>query len=372
MRRILLPLVLVPGVLVLFAGTLAFLFWSSLPEAEEIALTSPAVGDLRLETVATGAIVPRVEVEIKSRVSGLVAELHVEPGQLVHAGDRIASVKVVPDAGALQSAQSAVRAAEIRLGAAKAELERVESLATQSAASRVELDQARTEFALSRQERDAAVAQLRIVRDGAAGGRDVSTEIRSTLDGMVLDVPVEVGASITETNTFSAGTTIALVADMSDMVFEGRVDESEVGRIREGMPIEVTVGALRDARIPGTLEAIAPKGATVDGTVQFAIRAAIQPAEGLFVRAGSSANARIVLDERKGVLALDEGALHFEKGQAWVELQSGSDFTRRDVEVGLSDGMRIEVLSGLQEGDQVKVEAKKGLGGPPRGGPRRR
>jgi HlyD family secretion protein len=369
MRRILLPLILVPGVLLVFAVTVAFLFWQSMPTEEEVELVSPAVTDLRLETVATGAIVPRVEIELKSRVSGILAELHVEPGEIVRAGDRIATVRVVPDASALQNAQSAVRAADIRLGAAKAELDRVESLATQAAASRSELDRARTEYALAQQDRDAASGQLRIVRDGAAGGRDVSTEIRSTLDGMILDVPVEVGASITETNTFSAGTTVALVADMSDMVFEGRVDESEVGRIREGMPLEVTVGALRDARIPGQLEYIAPKGALVDGTVQFQIRAAITPPEGLFVRAGSSANARIVLDERKGVLALDEGALRFEDGEPFVEVEAAGGFARRDVTVGLSDGMKIEVLSGLAEGDKVKVEAKKK---DPSGAPRRR
>lgn len=359
MRRILLPLVLVPGVLLVFAATVAFLYWQSLPEEEEVALVSPAVTDLRLETVATGAIVPRVEIEIKSRVSGILSELHVEPGREVRKGDLIATVRVVPDASALQNAQSVLRAADIRLGAAKAELDRVTSLADQRAASRAELDRARTEHALAQQDRDAASTQLRIVRDGAAGGRDVSTEIRSTLAGMVLDVPVEVGASITETNTFSAGTTVALVADMSDMVFEGRVDESEVGRIREGMPLEVTVGALRDARIPGTLEYIAPKGALVDGTVQFEIRAAIVPAEGLFVRAGSSANARIVLDERKGVLAIDEGALRFEDGEPSVEVKSGDGFERRPVSVGLSDGMKIEVTSGLSASDQVRVEAKK-------------
>lgn len=367
MRRILLPLILVPSVLVLFAGTVAFLFWQSMPETEEITLVSPAVTDLRLETVATGAIVPRVEIELKSRVSGIVAELHVEPGAQVAAGDRIATVRVVPDAAALQNAQSAVREAEIRVQAAKAELDRVESLAAAAAASRSELEQARTSWALARQDRDAAGSQLRIVRDGAAGGSDVSTEIRSTLAGMVLDVPVEVGGSITETNTFSAGTTVALVADMTDMVFEGRVDESEVGRIREGMPIEVTVGALRDARIPGTLEYIAPKGATIDGTVQFEIRAAIRPAEGVFVRAGSSANARIVLDERKGVLAVDEGALRFDDGSPYVEVPSAGGFARRAVEVGLSDGMKIEILSGLEASDQVRVETKQG---PPAGGGR--
>lgn len=367
MRRILLPLLLVPGVLLVFVATVAFLYWQSLPAEEEIELVSPAVTDLRLETVATGAIVPRVEIELKSRVSGILAELYVEPGQVVHQGDRIATVRIVPNASALQNAQSALRAADIRLAASAEELARVESLATQAAASRAELDRARTDHALAVQERDAAASQLRIVRDGAAGGRDVSTEVRSTLDGMILDVPVEVGASITETNTFSAGTTVALVADMTDMVFEGRVDESEVGRIREGMPLEVTVGALRDARIPGTLEYIAPKGALVDGTVQFQIRAAITPAPELFVRAGSSANARIVLDERKGVLALDEGALRFDEGKPWVEVASGGGFARRDVTVGLSDGLQIEIVEGLAEGDQVKVEArKKEAGGPPR------
>ncbi|MCA9495029.1 MAG: efflux RND transporter periplasmic adaptor subunit [Myxococcales bacterium] len=358
MRRILLPLVLVPGVLLAFVATVGFLWWQSLPETEELVLVSPEVTDLVLKTVATGAIVPRVEVDIKSRVSGVIAELDVQPGEHVDQGDRIATVRVIPNSASLESAQSRVRTARIQLDAAKTELDRVQALANQNAASGAELQRAVTNHDLARQEEAAAATQLRIVRDGAAGRGDVATDIKSTVKGMVLDVPVELGVSVTETNTFSAGTTIATVADMTDMVFEGTVDESEVGRIREGMPILVTVGALREARIPGTLEFIAPKGVVKDGTVQFEIRASIRPEGDLFVRAGSSANAEIVLDERKQVLALQEKALHFEEGEPWVEVQTATGgFERQDLEVGLSDGLQIEIVKGLSGGEQIRVSA---------------
>ena len=198
--------------------------------------------------------------------------------------------------------------------------------------------------------------QLEIVREGATrGSGNVSTDVRSTVSGMVLAVDVEVGDTVTETNTFNAGTTIAWVADMTDMVFEGLVDESEVGRIREGMPLDITVGAIRGRTMAGTLEYISPKGLVEEGTVQFEIRAAIVPQEDLFIRAGSSANADIVLEKKDQVLSIDEEALRFEAERVYVEVEAaGGGFEQRDVKVGLSDGLHIEVLQGLDGTERLK------------------
>ncbi len=362
MRRVLLPLLLVFGVLATFCGTLGFLVSKSRPVPEDVQLVEVKQADIVLKTVATGAIVPRVEVEIKSRVSGVLSRVHVEPGELVAQGDLIAEVQIIPDSATLNNAQVSVRTAKIELDNAETELERAEALFAKSALSSVELQRARRDADLARQSYQAALSNLQIVREGATRGTgNVLTDVRSTVSGMVLAVDVEEGESVTETNTFNAGTTIASVADMTDMVFEGQVDESEVGRIQEGMPLDITVGALRDRRIRGTLEYISPKGLLVDGAVEFEVRAAIEPQEDLFIRAGSSANADIVLDRREGSLSVDERALQFEGKQVFVEVADGrGGFARRDVEVGLSDGLKIEVLSGLTAGEQVKAGSTSG------------
>lgn len=360
------PIVVVLGAGALFLLTLVFLFAQSRPAAEHLRLVEASPADIVVKTVATGAIVPRAEVEIKSRVSGVLDELFVEPGQSVRIGDRIARIKVIPDSAALNTAQSAVRQAKIELDNAQIELDRAQSLSEHAAISASELQRTHTARDLAKQSYDAAIAGLQIVREGAVRGTgDVSTEIRSTVTGMVLAADVEAGQSVTETNNFNAGTTIAIVADMSDMVFEGNIDESEVGRIKEGMPLAITVSALRDTPIEGTLEYISPKGVVVDGSVQFQIRAAVVAGESSdasggrpFIRSGSSANADIVLDRRDRVLAIDEAALTFEDGKPFVEVETGpGKFERREVRVGLSDGLKIEVLEGLSGGEKLRVTA---------------
>jgi HlyD family secretion protein len=346
----------VVGLLGLFASTLGFLWWKSRAPPEVFDTLTPAHQDIVVKTVATGAIVPRVEVDIKSRVSGVIATLAVEPGDLVAAGDLIATIQVVPDAGSLNTAQGRVRTASIAFDDAKARRERAESLFTQGAISVVERDRAVVDANLAAADLAAARNALTVVRDGAVrGSGSVATEVRSTVSGMVLAVPVEAGVSVIESNTFNDGTTIASVADMTDMVFEGHVDESEVGRIKEGMALSLTVGAIRGSTFPATLEYISPKGESVDGSVQFAIRAALAPVEDTFIRAGSSANADIVLDAAREVLAVDERAVHYDAEQPWVEVEVGEQtFERRTVELGLSDGRFVQVLSGLSAGDRVK------------------
>jgi len=355
MRRILLPLLLGFGVLFAFVATLGFLWTQSREEPEEIVTLSPEMGDVTVKTVATGAVVPRNEVAIKSRVSGVVEALEVEPGDRVEAGDLMARIRIIPDSATLNSAQSAVRQARIELDDAAVELERSQSLAARGAASAAEVQRLATSFDLADQAHRAAVGHLQIIREGAARGiGDLSTDVTSTVSGMVLSVDVKVGHSVIESNTFNEGTTIAAVADMTDMVFEGFVDESEVGKLAEGMDLDLTVGALDDATLDGTLEYISPKSIDQGGAVQFEIRAAIVDNE-RFIRAGSSANADIVLDKVDDALTLDERALRFEADTVWVEVQDGSNWIRRDLKVGLSDGIRIEVKAGLSPEDVVRV-----------------
>jgi HlyD family secretion protein len=353
------PLLIAVGVGVMFLGTLVFLAVQSRPVVEEARYVEVKPADIVLKTVATGAIVPRAEIEIKSRVSGVVDRLYVQPGAAVQAGDPIADIKVIPNSVSLNNASGGLRAAKIELDNARIELERAQGLSERSAISGAELQNARTAYQLAEQSYNAAAANLQIVRDGATrGSGDVSTQVRTTIGGMVLSVDVEQGESVTETNTFNAGTTIAAVADMTDLVFEGNVDESEVGRIREGMPLDITVSALREQRIHGTLEYISPKGVVVDGAVQFEIRASIAATspDGPFIRAGSSANADIVLDRRDQVMSVDESALRFDGDKVFVELEVGPGRVEsREVRVGLSDGLKIEVLEGLSGGERLRV-----------------
>lgn len=345
------------ALLSLFASTLGFLWWKSRAAPETFDTLGPVHQDIIVKTVATGAIVPRVEVDIKSRVSGVVHSLSVEPGDTVAAGDLIASIQVIPDAGSLNTAQSRVNSARIALEDAKARRARADTLFAQGAISVVERDRAKVDADLANADFNAARNALTVVREGAVrGSGSVATEVRSTVSGMVLAVPIEAGASVIESNTFNDGTTIASVANMADMVFEGSVDESEVGRIKEGMALSLTVGAIRGRTFPASLEYISPKGLSVDGSVQFEIRAALDPLDdATFIRAGSSANADIELDAAREVLAIDERAVHYGTGAPWVEVEVGEQqFERREVKLGLSDGRKVQVLEGLAPEDRVK------------------
>ncbi len=352
MKRVL-PLTVVLAILLAFVGTLGFLWRQSQPEPEPRRTVTVERRDVVLKTVATGAVEPRVEVAIKPAVSGVVSALHVEPGQHVQVGELIAELRIIPNSERLASAQSGIEMARIRVQEAQRELDQARQLQGQGAASRTELALAEATSQLRQQELRAAQSELQIVRTGAtAGSRERSTEVRAHVAGMVLTVPVEEGYSVIETNSFNEGTTIASVADMTDLVFEGTLDESEVGKVAEGMPLDITVGAFPDEHFAGTLEYISPKGEDLNGAVVFAIRAALGARDDIFVRAGSSANADIVLKRAERVLSIDEAALIFgEEGLVQVELEDG---TRQAVELGLSDGLRSEV-KGLTEGQVAFV-----------------
>ncbi len=359
----LIPILILAAILGGFAWTLRFLYERSKAPDVVHETESPAVTDIVRKTVATGAIVPREEIDIKPRVSGVIAQLFVEPGAIVKKGDRIAKIRLIPNVVNLNTAESSRRSAQIAMNQAKAELDRVEALYAQHAVAGEELERARTTLSLRREELQAAQSNIQLLKEGTSGRTDsASTEVTSTVAGMVLALPVKVGASVIESNTFNEGTTIATVADMGDMIFLGKVDESDVGKLRESMALHIKVGALEDVPITGKLEYISPKGVTREGAIEFEIRAAIEPrTDGPLIRAGYSANADIVLDRRDQVLAIPENLLQFEGERAYVEVEVGTQqFERRDVELGLSDGIKVEVRKGVEAGARIKRPERRG------------
>jgi len=350
---ILLAIAFVVGVI----GTGVFLYKKSQKKAVVYTTATATRTDIVQKTVATGSVVPREEVAIKPLVSGIVDELYVEEGKPIAKGAPVAKVRVIPEMSRLSDAESRVNKAQIAVADAERNQKRQQELFAAGMTSRADLDHAQVARDDAREELMAAKNGRDIIRTGTSErvANAATTLVRATIGGMVLDVPVKVGSSVIQANNFNEGTTIASVADMGDMIFEGKVDESEVGKIRPGMELLLTVGALPDQKVRARLERISPKGVEKNGAIQFNIRAAVEPRSDLFLRANYSANADIVLDKRTNVMAIDEALLQFDGDKPYVEVETTPQkFERRSIQTGLSDGMQIEVVSGLTEKDKVK------------------
>lgn len=331
------------------------------------------VADIVKKTVATGSIVPRREVEVKPKVTGVLAELYVEPGARVKEGDPLGKISIIPDAVQINQAEAGVRTTQIAYDNAKRELARNEELFKRGVVADAELQRFRTEFALRKQELSTAQSNLQLVKEGATRGQGKTSTlvVTSTATGMVIDVPVKVGFSVIQANNFNPGTTVAVVADMDDMIFEGRVDEAEVAKIKEGMKLAIKVGAIEKEILEGKLETISPKGKLIDGAIQFEIKAAVAQKPGIQIRANYSANADIVLDEKQQVLAIREALVQYAGDKPFVEIETKPQtFAKRDVQLGLSDGIKVEVLGGVTKADRIKIPETAGPAGPgPRGRP---
>lgn len=355
-RRIVPPL-LALGVVAAFVATLLFLYDKSQAEPAVYKTLSPTRMDIVKKAVAPGAIVPRREVAIKPRVSGVVEKLYVDPGQTVKERQLLAKIQIIPNVVALNNAESAVRAAQISFDNAQSQMQRYQQLFDQKLMNETEFNQFKVGFDLKRQELETAQSNRELIKEGASKRTGkVSNLVASTVTGTVLDVPVKEGASVIEANNFNEGTTIASIADMGDMIFQGRVDESEVGKLSEGMPVSITVGALGEQKLDGKLEYIAPKGKEKEGTIEFEVRAAVSLKQGAALRANYSANADIILDQRRDVLAIEENVVVFDKGKTFVDVETAPQtFARREVKLGLSDGINVEVLSGLDARAKLKV-----------------
>ncbi len=347
-------------VALVFIGTFVFLYIKSRPQPVVYDEFTPKTMDIRKTTVVTGKIEPRNEVAVKPQISGIITEILKEAGQQVTAGEVIAKVKVIPDMSQLSSAQSRLRLADINVRQARTDYEREKTLYDKGLVSADEYDKIVQTYRQAREEVTAATDALEVVRDGVSksNAQASSTLIRSTITGLILDIPVKVGNSVILANTFNDGTTIATVANMQDLIFRGNIDETEVGRLTAGMDMKITIGALQNLKFSARLEYISPKAVDQNGANQFEIKAAVSPAHGQQIRSGYSANAEIVLAESRGVLAVPESAIEFEGDDTYVYIVSGSGdkktYTRRKVTVGLSDGVHIEIKSGLRKDERVR------------------
>ena len=357
MRKIL-PFALVLGVLVAFSGTLAVLYQKSQPTPAPYQTVKPQITTIVKKAVAPGAIVPRREIVLKPRMSGIIEKLYVEPGEDVKQGALVAKILIIPNMLNLNAAESRVTEAELSLANAKREYDRTRNLVDEQLSTDTELSQRQLSLDLKTQELTAARNNLQLVKDGAArSAGKIGNLVTSTVTGTVLDIPVKEGSSVIEANNFNEGTTIAVVADMKDLIFQGRVDESEVGKVEVGMPVTISVGALGRETLGGKVEYISPKGKERDGTMEFEIRASVTIKPGVLLRANYSANADIILERHEQVLAIDEGAVRFEDGKPYVDVElEPNHFERRGVKLGLSDGLLVEVVSGIEKEHRLKKQ----------------
>lgn len=345
---------------VVFIGTFVFLWQKSLPQVIRYNEFTPKKENIIKSTIITGRIEPRDEVNVKPQISGIISEIYKEAGEHVQVGEVIAKVKVIPEMNQLTSAQSRVRLAEINLNQVRTDFERYTRLYEKELISASEYEKTRQQYQQAQEEMSAAEDALLVVSEGVSrsNANASSTLIRSTISGLILDVPVKVGNSVILSNTFNDGTTIASVANMNDLIFRGNIDESEVGRIHTGMTMSITIGALQNLRFDALLEYISPKAVQSNGANQFEIKASITIKDSVEMRSGYSANAEIVLAEAKDVLAVPESAIEFSGDSTFVYVVGGSGddktYTRTPVETGLSDGVKIQILKGLTEGDKVR------------------
>jgi HlyD family secretion protein len=340
-------------------GTFYFLWNKSRPVEKNYNVEAVTIGNIEKRTVATGKVEPRNEILIKPQMSGIIAEIYKEAGDVVKAGDIIAKIKVIPDMVSLNSAESRVQLAQISFDQTKRNYERDQKLYAEKVISKEEFEKSELQYFNGKEELKAAKDNLSLIRDGISNDKSqvTNTLVRSTINGTILDVPVKVGNSVIQSNNFNDGTTIASVANMNDMLFVGKLDETEVGRITAGMPMDITIGALQDIKLTATLEYISPKGVEESGAIMFEMKAAVKVPSDVFIRAGYSANAEIVLNKVEKVLTVPESSVEFSNDSAFVYVQNAKDpkiFDKKQIKIGMSDGIKIEVKSGLKAKDKIR------------------
>ena len=350
------------GIAAVILGALfatAYFIKTNNKSAIEYETQSAIITNIEKKTVVTGKVIPEDEVEIKPQIQGIIEGLFVEEGDLVETGDLLAKIKVVPNEQNLNSARGRLQNSKIVLKNAKIEFDRNQDLFEKGIISKQQFQNVELQYNQALQSVKNAESDLEIIRSGSAGGdASANTNIRATVPGTILEIPVEEGFQVIASNSFNAGTTIATIADMKKMIFEGKVDEAEVGKLRVGMPLEVNLGAIEDQSLNAELKFIAPKGNEEQGAVQFIIEADLFLNESIFIRAGYSANASLVLEKKDSIMAISESLLQFDREteKPFVEILIGEQqFEKRDVEIGLSDGVNVELISGISMEDKIKV-----------------
>ena len=350
------------GILVLGAlWAAAFFIKSNSKSAITYEVQKPFIANIEKKTVATGKVVPEDEIEIKPQISGIIEKIYMEEGVKVKAGDLIALIKVVPNEQSLNQARGRVRNAELALNNIKIEYNRNKALFDKGVISSQDFNSLQLQYDQAQQELSNAQADYQIIRRGSAGGSSTAnTNIRATVDGTILEIPVEEGDQVIQSNNFNDGTTIATIADLTKMIFEGKVDEGEVAKLQIGTPLKISLGAVEGKELDAKLRFIAPKGVEETGAVQFKIEGDVEIQEDIFIRAGYSANASMVLEKKDSVMVIPEALLQFDKktDKPFVEVAVGNiedqKFERKDIEIGISDGVNVEIVSGITEEDQVK------------------
>lgn len=361
----------------IFLGTFAYLFMNSRPKVDEYELVTPTMQSIERTTVLTGDIEPRDEIEIKPQISGIISEILVEPGDHVNNGDVIAKIKVIPEATQLSSAENRIRVAKISLDEAHQTFERTKSLYEKKYESREKYETDYAAYERAKQELEQANDQLRIVREGVSAfdTQGSNTLIRATVTGIVLEVPVKVGSSVIQSNTFNDGTTIAKVADMTDLIFKGKIDETEVDLLKEGMNVRISVGAIQGSDYEAVIEKIAPMATDDNGTNTFEVKAALRTADTSNLRAGYSANATVILEKSEDVLAVPERIIEYSGDSTFVYLltsplsASHQQFERKAVKTGVSNGIDVALIEtdGITTESHLrgnKIENKKSPMGP--------
>ena len=350
------------GILVLGAlWAAAFFIKSNSKSAITYETQKPFITNIEKKTVATGKVVPEDEIEIKPQISGIIEKIFMEEGEMVKSGDLIARIKVVPNEQALNQARGRVRNAELALNNVTIEYNRNKALFDKGVISNQDFNNLQLQYDQAQQELSNARSDYQIIRRGSAGGSaTANTNIRATVDGTILEIPVEEGDQVIQSNNFNDGTTIATIADLSKMIFEGKVDEGEVAKLQIGTPLKISLGAVEGKELDAKLRFIAPKGVEETGAVQFKIEGDVEVNDSIFIRAGYSANASMILEKKDSILVIPEALLQFDKetDKPYVEVAVGNvedqKFERKDIEIGISDGVNVEIVSGLVEEDLVK------------------
>lgn len=344
----------------LFVGTFVYLILKSRPKEPHYNVVSPSIATIDKTTVLTGKIEPRDEIAIKPQISGIIAEILVEPGDVVKEGDVIAKIKVIPEASSLSSAQSRLHNARISLADAKVKHERNTLLYDKKVISREEFEQTETALKQADEEIAAATDALDIVRNGVSryNAGESNTMVRSTINGLILDVPVKVGTSVIQSNTFNDGTTVATIADMTNIIFKGTVDETEVGKLSVGMPVAITVGALPDFKSEAVIEYISPKGSEASGANTFEVKAALTFDPSISLRSGYSANAKVSLEKAENILTVPESVVDFVGDSAYVYVMTDSlpkpIYEKKAVTTGIGDGINIQITKGIELKDKLR------------------
>ena len=350
------------GIIVLILGLLfaiAYFVRTNSTSAIEYDTTTAFTSSIQKTSVVTGTVIPEDEVEIKPQLNGIISEIMVEEGDMVNNGDLIAIIKVVPDERSVYGAQSQVNAAELNVKNAERQMQRAEELFSKQIISQQEYEDAELRFNTAKENLQAAQNDLEIIRKGSVSGSSTAnTNIRATITGTILEIPIKLGDQVIAANSFNSGSTVAIIADLNMMIFEGQVDEAEVGRLEVGQDLSVSMAAIPDKEFLAKLKFVAPKGTEAGGAVQFKIEADLTLDESTFIRAGYSANGTLVVDNRQDIMVIPEALLQFDRKTSvpYVEVEtSNQNFERRDITIGLSDGIKVEILDGLEMTDKIKI-----------------